>query len=70
MFAAATVGAFINELLEEVAKREGHWNIERLEQDLFLKIGRLKHVSEQSAWIWSRRILEKLIHFGFDLEEN
>ncbi|HZT59977.1 MAG TPA: hypothetical protein VFA21_15310 [Pyrinomonadaceae bacterium] len=59
------VGAFINELLEEVAKRDGHWNVERLEQDASLKIGRLKHVLEQSAWVWSRRILEKLICFGF-----
>ena len=64
------VGGFINELLEEVVKRDGHWNVERLEQDAALKIGRLKHVSEQSAWVWSRRILEKLVSFGFNPKEN
>lgn len=63
-------GEFISELLEEVSKRDGHWYIEKLEQDATLKVGRLKHVSEQSAWVWSRRILEKLIQFGFSPEER
>lgn len=52
-------------LLEELVKRDGHWNAERLDQDKTLMVKRLKHVSDQSAPDWSRRILDKLIGFGF-----
>lgn len=59
------VGGVITGLLEEFVKRDGHWNVEKLEQNSNLKARRLKHVSNQSANNWSRRILEKLVNFGF-----
>lgn len=59
------VGGVITGLLEEFVKRDGHWDVKKLEQNSNLKARRLKHVSKQSANNWSRRILEKLVNFGF-----
>lgn len=63
------IGGLIAELLEELVKRDGHWNAERLDSSSSLRISRLKHVAEHSAWLWSRRILERLASFGFTPEE-
>jgi hypothetical protein len=64
-----SVGGLIAELLEELVKRDGHWNAERLDSSSSLRVSRLKHVAEHSAWVWSRRILERLVSFGFAPEE-
>jgi len=64
-----SVGGFITELLEELVKRDGHWNAERLDSSSSLRVSRLKHVAEHSTWLWSRRILERLNSFGFTPEE-
>jgi hypothetical protein len=51
-------------LLEDTVKRDGHWNVEKLEQSPTLKVIRLKHIYEQSPWTWSQRILGRLSAFG------
>jgi hypothetical protein len=63
------IGVFTKEFLKELVNREGHWNVEKLEGDQTLRIGRLKHVSEQSTRHWSRRIMDKLEAFGFKPKE-
>lgn len=55
----------IADLLEETVKRDGHWNVERLEQSPTFKVIRLKHIYEQSPWTWSQRMLARLSIFGF-----
>lgn len=63
------VGVFTREFLKELVKRDGHWNVEKLESDQTLRIGRLNHTKEQSTLYWSRRIMDKLDAFGFKSEE-
>ncbi len=65
-----SIGIFTKGFLKELVNREGHWNIEKLEGDQTLRIGRLKHVPEQSIRHWSRRIIDKLDAFGFKPKES
>jgi hypothetical protein len=64
-----SIGVFTKKFLKELVKRDGHWNLEKLEGDQTLRIGRLKHVSEQSTRHWAWRIVDKLYAFGFTPEE-
>lgn len=64
-----SIGVFTKEFLKELVNREGHWNVEKLESDQTLRIGRLKHIQAQSTHYWSRRIVDKLDVFGFKAEE-
>lgn len=63
--AARLIEKEIAGLLEDMVKRDGHWNVERLEQSPTLKTVRLKHIYEQSSWTWSQRIMGRLSTFGF-----
>ena len=62
---ARSIEKEIADLLEDTVKRDGHWNVERLEQSPTFKAVRLKHIYEQSPWTWSQRILGRLSTFGF-----
>jgi hypothetical protein len=62
---APSIEQEITNLLEDTVKRDGHWNIEKLGQSPTLKTLRLKHISAQSPWIWSQRILGRLSGLGF-----
>ena len=61
---ARSIEKEITSLLEDTVKRDGHWNVEKLEQSPTLKVIRLKHIYEQSPWTWSQRILGRLSAFG------
>lgn len=63
------IGVFTKKFLRELVKRDGHWNIEKLESDQTLRIGRLKHAQEQTTHYWSHRIMDKLAEFGFTPKE-
>ena len=63
-----SIGVFTKQFLKDLVKRAGHWNIERLESDQTLRIGRLKHIQEHYPRQWSRRIVDKLDAFGFTHE--
>jgi hypothetical protein len=64
-----SIGIFTKRFLKELVKRDGHWNIGRLEGDQTLRIGRLKHIQEHYPHHWSHRIVDKLAAFGFKPEE-
>ena len=64
-----SIGIFTKKLLKDLVKRDGHWNIEKLESDQTLRIRRLKHIQEQYPRHWSRRIVDRLEAFGFKPKE-
>lgn len=64
-YTARSIEKEIADLLEDTVKRDGHWNVEKLEQSPTFTGIRLRHIYQQSSWTWSHRILGRLSMVGF-----
>ncbi len=60
----------IPQVLSNAVDENGHWGMERFNHDSSVTVALLKHTPNKDPINWSRRIMEKLMAFGFPAQSK